>query len=58
MNADDWLEAARVVIDGAKRDPVNNAIMPLIGAAGVFALWYYGLVSWPTIKAFFCYDLC
>jgi len=58
VNADDWLEAVRIVIANTKQDPINNAVMPLIGAAAVFALWYWGIVSWETIKMFLCLDLC
>lgn len=58
MKADDWIEAAKIVITNAKRNPINEAIMPLVGAGIIFALWYYDIVSWPTIKMFLCYDLC
>jgi len=39
------------------RDPLNSLILPLIGAAILFALWYYDILPWKVIKAFLTTDL-
>jgi hypothetical protein len=58
LSADDWLEAAQIIYRSAKRDPINNAILPLIGLTGIGALVYYVPAAWPWVKMAFCHDLC
>ena len=53
----DVKEALKILWDGARKDPINGAIMPLIGIGILFWIWYEGWVSWNTIHAFICYDL-
>ena len=50
--------ALRAFVDQVKRDAINNAVLPAIGAGILFSLWYYGWVSWSVIHAFLCHDLC
>ena len=57
MTADDIIEFAQILWVNAKKDPINNAVLPMIGAGIVFALWYYDIVSWKAIHMFFCYGL-
>jgi hypothetical protein len=33
-----------------KRDIPNDVILPAIGAAMLFAAWWYGWLSWEIIK--------
>jgi hypothetical protein len=32
------------------RDPVNNLILPLIGAGILFSAWWYDILPWSAIK--------
>jgi hypothetical protein len=54
----DLIAALKILRDNAVRDPVNYAVLPMIGAAGLFALWYYGWLSWDAIHYVICHDLC
>lgn len=50
--------ALSILIDGVRRDPINNGVLPVIGAMILFALWYYGWMSWDAIHVLICHDLC
>lgn len=54
----DPIAALKILRDNAVRDPVNYAVLPMIGVAGLFALWYYGWLSWDVIHVIVCQDLC
>lgn len=54
----DLIAALKILRDNAVRDPINYAVLPMIGAAGLFALWYYGWLSWDFIHEIVCHDLC
>ena len=54
----DMTAALKILRDNAVRDPVNYAVLPIIGAAGLFALWYYGWLSWDFIHVIICHDGC
>ena len=48
--------ALHIIIENAKRDPVNGAVMPLIGATMLFAAWYYWGLPWAIIKEILFHD--
>ena len=53
----DLSDALKILRDQAKRDPINYAIMPTIGAIILFVLWEKGWLSWTVIKAIVFHDL-
>ena len=54
----DLIAALKVLRDNAVRDPINNAVLPMIGLAMLFALLYYGWLSRDVIYHIVCHDLC
>ena len=40
-----------------KIDPLNDVVLPLIGAALLAWVWWEGWVPWGYIKAFVFHDL-
>ena len=50
--------ALRILADGARRDPVSGLVMPLVGAAALFVLWYRAWLPWSVIRVIICHDLC
>ena len=55
----DVKEALKILWDGARKDPINGAVMPLIGIGILFWVWYEGWLTWDQIKYIICHgDLC
>ena len=55
----DLKAALKILWDGARKDPINGAIMPLIGIGILFWIWYEGWLTWDQIKYIICHgDLC
>lgn len=54
----DLKDALKALWAGAQRDPINNAVLPLIGAGILFFVWYEGWLSWDVIHIIICHDLC
>lgn len=54
---EDLKEALKILWDGARKDPINGLVMPLIGLGFLFWIWYAGWVEWSTIHVFVCHDL-
>jgi hypothetical protein len=50
-------DALKVLRDNAKRDPINCALMPLVGIGILIVAYHYGL-PWAVINAIICHDLC
>jgi hypothetical protein len=52
-------EARRVLANQVRTDPVNNLLLPLVGAGWLLFLGYRGWVSWDLIRLVVCHDgLC
>lgn len=53
------LEAWKIIRDNAIADPINNAVLPVIGLAILIALWYFGSLPFDVIEEIVCHDdLC
>lgn len=53
------LTALKILLENARRDPLNNAVLPLIGAGLLALAWYRGWLSADVIRVIVCHDdLC
>ena len=57
-NMDDLKAALKILWDGARKDPINGAVLPLIGVAILLWLWCLGWLTWDVIHVLVCHDLC
>ena len=56
---EDLKGALKILWDGARKDPLNGAVFPLIGIGILFWVWYEGWLTWDQIKYIICHgDLC
>lgn len=54
----DLKAALKILWDGARKDPINGAVLPLCGAALLFWFWYEGWFTWDMIKYIACGGEC